>query len=495
MKKRIMTILSTLVMVFGIVIILPQTSFATQSTLQSGTPEQESMLSKPLEDIDENVEEAIDEDVMPGAVVMVVRNGNIVKQDAFGYAARYMDDDFTEMDDPVEMQEDTIFDMASISKLFTATAVMQLWDQDYFEMDDPVSDYVSEYDTEEKRDITIQQLLTHTSGEKAEPDEDLYEMNGDREELLEYTMEEPLENEPGEAYVYSDINYITLGVLVERLSDEREDDYVETHILDPLELSNTMYNPSEDVKQRIAATEFQPWTNRDIVHGSVHDEKAWALDGVAGHAGVFSSAEDMATFSQMLLNKGSYDGESIVSEEAFDLMNTNWNEAFPGQDHGLGWELNQDWYMDVLAEKDTLGHTGFTGTSIVVSPKLDTAVILLTNHVHPIRDVMSTNDIRKKVAEKTASSIYARDADSMQSLVESLKDKGEFSEESAAESLDVHLAAVKRFEKTDQQEKVLKHLDGFQNLLDHQRDEELISDDAYDSLARNTEYLIEEASQ
>lgn len=490
MKKRMISMFVALVMVCGMLTTLPQTSYAAQTGLQPGTPEQESMLAQPLEDIDDAIHDAIKDNVMPGAVVLVARNGSIVKWDAYGYALQYADDNFTEVDDPVKMQEDTIFDMASISKLFTAISVMQLWDQDYFGLDDPVSDYLPEYDTKEKRDITIQQLLTHTSGEKAGPSKELYEMDGDREELLEYVMEEPLENEPGEAYVYSDINYITLGVLVERLSGEREDAYVQTHILEPLALSDTMYNPPENLKPRIAATEFQPWTDRGMVWGSVHDEKAWALDGVAGHAGVFSSAEDLATFSQMLLNKGSYQGKSIVSKEAFDLMNTNWNEAFPGQNHGLGWDLNQDWYMDILAEEDTLGHTGYTGTSIVVSPKLNTIAILLTNRVHPTRDTVSTNGIRKEVAAKTGSSIYSWNAESLQALVESLQDKGAFSDENTARSLDVHLAAVKRFEETEQTEKVLKHLDGLQNLLEHQRNEGLISDDAYDSLVDGAAYLM-----
>lgn len=488
MNKRIFTVFITMVIVYGMLIMPPQVSYALTDANQVMSPEEEAMLEQPLEDIDETVMEGIQDGIMPGATVLVSRHGNIVKQDAYGFAAKYVDDDFTEMDDPVDMQTDTIFDMASISKLFTAVAVMQLWDQGYFELDDPVSDYISEYDTTEKRAITIKQLLTHTSGEKPGPSGNLYEMDGDREELLTVVMEEPLENEPGEAYVYSDINYITLGVLVERLSGEREDDYVENHILSPLGLSDTLYNPSDALKSRIAATEYQPWTDRGMVWGSVHDEKAWALDGVAGHAGVFSSASDMNVFAQMLLNKGSYQGEQIVSEEAFDLMNTNWNEAFPDQEHGLGWDLNQDWYMDILAEEDTLGHTGFTGTSIVVSQKLDTVVILLTNNVHPTRDNPSTNPVRKETASKTASAIYAWDADMMQQLVERFDNRDEISNEETVRSLDIHLAAVKRFEETNQTDKVLKHMEGFQNLLAY--NEDLMSDTAYEALNQEADYLM-----
>lgn len=491
MKSRAISFLLAFVMVMGIFVMPLQTGFAAAGSLEPGSPEQEEMLTEPLDDIDDAIEEAISDDVMPGAVALIARNGKIVKQDAYGYAARYTDDDFTEMDDPVDMQEDTIFDMASISKLFTAIAVMQLWDEDYFELDDPVSDYIPDYDTDEKRDITIKQLLTHTSGEKPGPSENIYELDGDREELLEIVMEEPLENDPGEAYVYSDINYITLGVLVEHLSGERQDAYVDQHILEPLELSETMYNPTEDEKINIAATEYQPWADRGLVWGSVHDEKSWALDGVAGHAGVFSSAEDMAVFLEMLLEEGSFQDEQIVSEDAFDLMNTNWNEEFPDQDHGLGWDLNQDWYMDVLAEEDTLGHTGFTGTSVVASPEKGTTVILLTNRVHPTRDTVSTNPIRKKVAEKTAASVYAWNAGSMRQLVDSLNQKEEILDEDAARKLDVHLAAVEQYEDTDQTEKVQKHLENMQDLLAFQQNENVISEEAYETLNRDVDYLMD----
>lgn len=427
--------------------------------------------------------------IRPGAVVLIARHGNIIKHEAYGYSALYMDATFTEMDKPINMQKDTIFDIASISKLFTAVGVMQLWDEGYFQLDDPVSHYLPEYDTDEKRQITIQQLLTHSSGEKASPSSPLHELDASREELLELVMNEPLLNTPGEAYVYSDINYIALGVLIERLTGQRQDRYIQERILEPLGMANTMYNPPKKIKTRIAATEEQPWTGRGLVWGSVHDEKAWALEGVAGHAGVFSTADDMAIFAQMLLNKGSYQGKQIVSETAFNLMNRNWNTAFPGQDHGLGWDLNQDWYMGVLAEENTLGHTGYTGTSIVISPDQETIVILLTNRVHPTRDTISINPIRKTVASKTASAIYAWDAASMQKLVTSLDKKGEFANDDSASALIIHLAAVSQYEKIGQVGKVLKHMKGFQTILEFQRVSQLISENAYAILTENAAYL------
>lgn len=462
---------------------------ATVRGLQPDSPENVDMLEQPLNDLDTAIEVVMSEKVMPGAVVLIAREGKIVKHDAYGYAARYVDSDFTEMDEPIAMQEDTIFDMASISKLFTAVGVMQLWDQGYFEVDDPVSDYLPEYETDEKREITISQLLTHTSGEKPGPSQPLYDIDGTREDRIAFTMAEPLMHEPGEEYVYSDINYITLGVLIERLTGERQDVFVTENIMNPLGMADTMYNPPEEMKARIAATEEQPWADRDLVWGSVHDEKAWALDGVAGHAGVFSNADDMAVFMQMLLNKGSYGDTEVLTEEAFEMMNRNWNEAYPGQDHGLGWDLNQDWYMDVLAEDNTLGHTGYTGTSVVASPELDTIAILLTNRVHPTRETVSTNPIRKKTASLTAGAIYGWNAEMMGKLVISLAGKEAFAGEGAASALIMHLKAVNHYENTHQGEKVLRHLEGFKTLLDFQKENDLISESAYETLHDYTMYL------
>ncbi|WP_371817492.1 serine hydrolase domain-containing protein [Virgibacillus sp. MSJ-26] len=490
LRRRIIPIMYAFVLVFTMLSVQPQATQAEILGLQPDSPENVEMLQQPLDDLDGEIEEAISEKVMPGAVVLIARDGKVVKHDAYGYAARYVDDDFTEMDEPIEMHEDTIFDMASISKLFTAVAVMQLWDQGHFDLDDVVADYLPEYDTEEKEEITIKQLLTHTSGEKAGPSQPLYDIEGTRADLLDFTMAEPLLNEPGAEYVYSDINYITLGVLIERLTGERQDAYVEENIIEPLGMGDTMYNPSEDLKSRIAATEEQPWADRGLVWGSVHDEKAWALDGVAGHAGVFSSASDMAVFLQMLLNEGSYQEVDILSDEAFNLMNINWNTDYPGQDHGLGWDLNQDWYMDVLAEENTFGHTGYTGTSVVASPDLDTMAILLTNRVHPTRETVSTNSIRKKTSSLTANAIYAWDAKNMQRLVESLNKKEEFKDETVARSLSLHLKAVEHYENTGHSEKVRKHLAGFNSLIEYHLENEAISEEVYETLLSHSDYLV-----
>src|SRR5690606_41617846 len=160
---------------------------------------------------------------------------------------------------------------------------------------------------------------------------------------------------------------ITLGALIERLSGQGLDEYVFENITKPLKMTDTMYNPPESLKHRIAATEYQPWTNRGVVWGEVHDENAWSLDGVAGHAGVFSTAHDLGKLAHMFINEGRYGGKRILQPETIQLLVENQIPEFPGNDHGLGWELSQGWYMDALSESSTLGHTGYTGTSIVVN--------------------------------------------------------------------------------------------------------------------------------
>lgn len=469
------------------------TGYASSEELHPGSADNVQMLQQPLNDIDAKIDQALDKKVMPGAVTLVARNGTIVKHDAYGYAARYTDDNFTEMDNPVQMQKDTIFDLASVSKLFTVTAAMQLWDQGRFSLDDPVADYIPEFADNGKGDVTIRQLMTHTSGFK--PWVPLYTKADTREEAINIVLDYPLKHEPGTHYAYSDLNMIALGVLVERLTGQREDIYVKQHITNPLNMTDTMYNPSNSLHDRIAATEYQPYTNRGMVWGSVHDENAWVLDGVAGHAGVFSTARDLAIFGQMMLNKGTYRGERILSKQAVQLMNKNWNKEFPGQDHGLGWELNQEWYMGGLANSNTMGHTGFTGTSIVISPKKDAIAILLTNRVHPTRDTPSTNPIRRKVASKTADAINAWSADTMKTQVKHLDKKGAFNDDRAVHSLMRHLTAVSHYEKKGVTNKVIKHLEGFNDLLDHQKNNKLISDDAYQTLTTDTTYLIRKRKQ
>ncbi|MCM3718994.1 serine hydrolase [Fictibacillus phosphorivorans] len=375
----------------------------SSAVLHPGTPESAGLKREPLRKIDSFIKSEMEKRTMPGAVVLVARSGSIAKHDAYGYSARYTDDQFTEMDNPVKMKKDTIFDIASISKLFTTTAAMQLYEQGKFNLDDPVGMYIPEFNENGKESVTIRQIMTHTSGFVAWIP--LYNMGTNREERLQIALKYPLNNEPGTTYTYSDLNLITLGVLVERLSGQRLDEFVKENITEPLGMKDTMYNPPASLRDRVAATEYQPNIGRGMVWGSVHDENAWSLDGVAGHAGVFSTAKDLAVFGHMILQKGTYGSTKILEPETVRLLTENQLPQFPDDSHGLGWELNQGWYMDSLSNEETLGHTGYTGTSIVVSPKNQTIVLTLTNRVHPSRDTVSMNPIRREVAQLAGDSI------------------------------------------------------------------------------------------
>ncbi|HEY4554055.1 MAG TPA: serine hydrolase [Bacillaceae bacterium] len=373
--------------------------------LHPGSVKGAGMVQDPLLKLDEAIEKAIGEKTMPGAVVLAARSGHIVKHEAYGFSALYEDDRFNQMEHPVKMQKDTIFDVASISKIFTTTAAMKLYEEGFFELDDPVADHIPEFAANGKESVTIRQLMTHTSGFAAWIP--LYRQGTSRDDRLQLVFAHPLANAPGSAYTYSDLNMITLGALVERLSGKRLDQFIKENITDPLGMKDTMYNPPASLKHRVAATEFQPATGRGIVWGEVHDENAWSLDGVAGHAGVFSTAEDLGKLGHMFLNDGRYGGKRILKPATVKLLEQNQIPEFPGNDHGLGWELNQGWYMDALADPTSAGHTGFTGTSMVINKKNHTIAILLTNRVHPTRNTISLNGIRREFARHVADAIPA----------------------------------------------------------------------------------------
>jgi serine-type D-Ala-D-Ala carboxypeptidase len=375
----------------------------TSPILRAGPPSAAGMRNEPLQALDTALNRAIEQNHMPGAVMLVARRGVIVKHQAYGYAAKYRDSSRTPLAQPVPMTKHTLFDVASISKIFTAIAVMKLYEQGKFALDDPVSRYIPEFAANGKATVTIKQLLTHTSGFR--PGLPLYQVDGNRNDRLQEVFRCPLDHAPGSTYVYSDLNMITLGALVERLTGKRLDQYVKETITGPLGMVDTMYNPPASYKHRIAATEYQSNPDRGLVWGQVHDENAASLDGVAGHAGVFSTATDLAKLGHLFLLRGRYGTTRILDEQTVALMEHNFNTDFPGDDHGLGWELNQGWYMDALASPHTVGHTGFTGTSLVVNREQATIAILLTNRVHPTRQTPSPNPVRREAARLAADAI------------------------------------------------------------------------------------------
>ena len=340
-----------------------------------------------------------------GATVIAVKDGVIVSLESVGKAVRYGLDGDTVVELPADRQidaaDDTIWDLASMSKLFTATSVMQLIERGKVGLEEPVVSYLPAFASHGKSDILIRHLLTHTSGLIPDPIPSLWGGTYDTHaEKVAAILDTTPDAAPGTEYVYSDLNFLTLGLVVETVSGKTLDAYVRDHITRPLRMHDTMYNPPERLKHRIAAEEYEPWADRGLVWGSVHDENAWALGGVAGHAGVFSTASDLAIFAQMYLNGGSYRGVRIMKEETVRLMLHDFNGAtFPSDTHGLGWELGLVWYHGAIWSPVSFGHTGYTGTSIVVDPIEHQFVILLTNRVHPSRDWGSNNPSRRAVVD------------------------------------------------------------------------------------------------
>ncbi|MGX7825751.1 serine hydrolase domain-containing protein [Actinokineospora sp. 24-640] len=377
----------------------PHHGFAN-TTLREGTPASVGLDPAPIESAAAAVANwtrpATGRPLFAGAVTLLVHDGAVVHHSAVGQAVRYQDGAGTELpaEQQVPMRLDTVFDLASVSKLFTSLAVMCLVEDGAIAVSDPVAAHVPEFAAGGKAAITIEQLLTHTSG--LEPWIPLWRNWPDPESRELAALQRAPVNAPGSRYVYSDLNLIALGVLVERVSGLGLDAFLAQRITGPLGLSDTGYNPT--AVERTAATEYQASPPRGMVHGEVHDENAWSLGGVAGHAGVFSTARDLAVLGQTILNGGVYGGTRVLSKDSVRAMLTDYNTEFPGNAHGLGFELNQRWYMGGLAGPDTAGHTGYTGTSLVIDPASRSVAILLTNRVHPSRAWGSINLARETVA-------------------------------------------------------------------------------------------------
>ncbi|MFD5071511.1 serine hydrolase domain-containing protein, partial [Streptomyces sp. NPDC058369] len=293
-----------------------------------------------------------------GAVLLAGRGGTVALHRPIGKAVRYSAYDETTdtgvefpADQQIAMAEDTVFDLASVSKLFTSILAVQQIERGTLELEATVASYLPEFAGGGKQDITIRQLLTHTSGFTAWIP--LYSAPT-REGKLELLWKEVPANTPGTVYLYSDLNLISLQLVLEKLTGRTLDVLLRERITGPLGMHRTRYNPPTSWKPKIAATEDArlPWSglDRGLVWGEVHDENAYSLDGVAGHAGVFSCAWDLAVLARTLLNGGVYGRARILSEDSVDLLFTDFNTAFPGDAHGLGFELYQHWYMEGIAE-------------------------------------------------------------------------------------------------------------------------------------------------
>jgi len=296
----------------------------------------------------------------------------------------------------------TLWDLASLTKVVaTTTAVLQLVEKGSVLLDAPVSRYLPRFSGGGKDRVTVRQLLTHASGLPASAKLQ-FEPDAKAAQSLLYST--PLKNPPGEVSVYSDLNAILLGDLVKAVTGQALDAYLRDHVFTPLKMSSTRFNPTPPQRQRTAPTEFDALRQRWL-HGEVHDEKAWRLGGVAGHAGLFSSARDVSRFAQMLLNGGTLDGVRVLEEKTLRALQQPDDSRVSTRT--LGWETAKD--ASSAGRKlspQAFGHTGFTGTSLWVDPVQGVFVLLLSNRVHPNRDGPSLNPLRTELTDAALGALF-----------------------------------------------------------------------------------------
>ena len=341
--------------------------------------------------VDSIIQQAIADNNIPGAVLVVGHNGKAVYRKAYGHRS------LEPRREPMTL--DTVFDLASLTKVIaTTTSVMQLVELGKVRLNDPVAKYIPEFAQNGKDDITIRQLLTHFSG--LAPDLDLEAAWEGKQTAYQLATVMPPETTPGSGFVYSDINFIILGELVEKISGDTLDVYTARHIFTPLKMTHTRFLPPTAWRPRIAPTQYDE--NEKMLRGIVHDPTARRMGGVAGHAGLFGTGDDLAKFAQTLLDGG----DGILSADAVRKMTSPESPPSAPVLRGFGWDIDSPFSSsrgDFLPV-GSYGHTGFTGTSMWIDPTTQTYIVLLTNAVHP-RGKGNAIALRAKVATEVAAAL------------------------------------------------------------------------------------------
>ena len=333
------------------------------------------------------------EHAAPGATLAVGRYGRLVHLKAYGRL------DTATASSPVDVN--TIYDMASLTKVIaTTTAAMILEEQGQLDLDRTVASYLPGFNAPDKAGITMRMVITHRGGLEAFAA--LYKTFSGREQYLQQINLRPLKSVPGTEMVYSDWDMILTQLVIEKITGIPLDKFVDEKVFRPLGMKSTMFTPDTSLKFRIAPTEIDT-ARGGLVWGKVHDENANAIGGVAGHAGLFSTAPDLAVFAQMLLNGGIYDGVRIVKAATVARWTAPQNG---GSSRALGWDTpSKNSSSGHYFSPRSFGHTGFTGTSIWVDPTRDLFVILLTNRVDPTRANTRVFALRRAVADAVQQAI------------------------------------------------------------------------------------------
>ncbi len=345
--------------------------------------------------VDQQMEHAVQDGLIPGAVVLIGHDGQIVFQKAYGSRA------LIPHREPMTL--DTIFDAASLTKVLATTpSIMRLFEQGQIRLNDPVTKYLPEFQGGHS-EITIRNLMTHFSGLR--PDLDLKPAWSGYETGIQRALIDKPAGPPGVRFVYSDINFILLGEIVRRLTGKTLDEYARENFYQPLGMRETTFLPPASLRQRIAPTEINPATGQPL-RGEVHDDTARYMGGVAGHAGVFTTAADLAKFAQMMIDKGEGNGVRLFTAATVEKFTSP--QSPPDQPilRGLGWDIDSTYSSNrgELFPIGSYGHTGFTGTSMWIDPFSRSYLIILTNAVHPHRG-HSLSSLRSRVATLVAASL------------------------------------------------------------------------------------------
>ena len=346
---------------------------ATNGGLPSRSPKAVGMSAERLATIDRVIRRGIKAGGYPGASVVVGRKGAAVLRRGYGrlgWTTRY---------DEVDADR-TIYDLASLTKVVgTTTAIMILFDDGKIDLDAPVANYVPGFIGWTKDRVTVRTLLEHRSGLPA--GRDLWRTAHTPQEAKDTVLNTPLVCAPGECYIYSDLGADLLGWVAEAASGQPLDEFLQARVFEPLGMTDTHFRPDVSQLTRIAPTELTPPRGYPI-RGEVHDENAFALGGVAGHAGLFSTASNLAVFAQMMLNGGEYDGVRIVADSTVKLFTHR-----AAGTRALGWDTcaNEHGGCGQFLSERAFGHTGYTGTSLWIDPDREMFVVLLTNRVHAAR--------------------------------------------------------------------------------------------------------------
>ena len=369
-----------------------------QTTLRFDQPETVGLKRDSLAKIDAIMNRAVFDSTFPGGVVAVVKDGVLAYRKAFGYHT------YNKLE---KVEKTDIYDLASLTKILaTTTSIMKLVDEGKLKLSDHVSRFIPEFKRGNKSEITVRNLLLHNSGLPAFR---VYiDSLQNEQEIIEAIKNEPLIYEPGEKYVYSDLGFILLGVIVEKVTTTPLDEYVRKSFYYPLGMNSTFFNPKKVgnwISDKVPPTEIDTVYRNKEIQGEAHDERAWYLNGVAGHAGLFSSVYDLAVYAQMIMSNGAYGGKQYISPE---IVRSFTKRQSPESGRGFGFDLKSDGFSSAgtLTSSSTFGHTGFTGTSIWIDPERDVAIIMLTNRTYPYRSFgKNISSIRAQVADAVISSI------------------------------------------------------------------------------------------